>query len=182
MSNTRKTNPDLAALLAQAKLPERTVDLCLRGDLQAEWEALQSALLEARKAERTSLADAEPGEEIEKQIRVLEDTMSGSVLTLRLRALNRKDFHDLTLKHPPREDHRLDRMYGFNLETFNAECIRVSVVEPVLDDGEWQQLLEVLTPGQYKLLSDTCEVLNHQPVDLPFSSSGSARAPSSEQN
>lgn len=179
MSNTRKTNPDLAALLAAAKLPERTVDLCLRGDLQAEWEALQTQLQDAQRAEPTSLADPAPAADLEEQIRQLEETMSASVLTLRLRALNRKEFQDLALKHPPREDHRLDKMYGLNIETFNAELVQASCVDPQLDEDQWRQLLGVLTPGQYKTLTDTCDVLNHSPVDVPFSSNGSPRAPNS---
>lgn len=180
MSNTRKTKPDLAALLAAARLPERTVDLCLRGDLQAEWENLQRNLEEAKRVpDMRSLGDPPPGAELEDAIHALEVTMAASVLTLTLRALNRKAFQDLALKHPPRPDDQRDKMYGLNFESFNADLIRACCVDPELDDDQWAHLIEVITPGQYRLLGDTCEVLNHSPVDVPFSSNASPRAPAS---
>lgn len=180
MSNTRKTNPDLTALLSAARLPERTVDLCLRGDLQAEWEALQQDLENARRSAGESLAAGVDGAEIEEQIRELEATMAAAVLTARLRAVSRGTFQAMALAHPPRPDNQRDQLYGFNIETFNADLIRLCWAEPALDDEQWAQLMAVLTPGQYRLLADTCEVLNHSPVDLPFSSSGSPRAPVSD--
>lgn len=182
MSNTRKTNPDLAALLSTARLPERTVELCLRGDLQAEWEDLQRRLEQAKRdaPERTSLADAPPGAELEQQIRTLEETMADAVLTARLRAVNRKTFRDMALIHPPRPDDKRDQIYGFNIETFNTDLVRACWAEPQLDETQWAQLMDVLTPGQWRLLADTCEVLNHSPVDVPFSSSASPRAPASD--
>lgn len=183
MSNTRKTNPDLAALLSAAKLPERTVDLCLRGDLQAEWEMLHRDLEEARLAAKTgaSLAGEQTAEitAIEESLRAVEDTMAGSILTLRFRALNRNEFKSLGVAHPPRSEDKRDNLFGFNVETFNAALIRLCLVEPELDDEQWTQLLDVLTPGQYRECADTCEVLNHSQVDVPFSSNGSPRAPSS---
>lgn len=180
MSNTRKTNPELATLLAAARLPERTVELCLRGDLQAEWEELQRELEQAKRdAAPKSLSDPPPGLELEERISELEATMAGAVLTARLRAVNRKAFQDLALAHPPRPEDQRDKLYGFNIESFNAALIRACWVEPELGDAQWAQLLEVITPGQYRLLADTCEVLNHSPVDVPFSSNGSPRAPAS---
>lgn len=180
MSNTRKINGDLSALLDAARLPERTVELCLRGDLQADWEDLQQQLAAAqRDAAPRSLSDPPAGEEIEERIREVEAAMAGAVLTVRLRAQNRKTFKDMALKHPPREGDQRDKLYGFNVEAFNAELIRISCVEPEFDEEKWERLTEVLTPGQYQMLADTCEVLNHSQVDVPFSSNGSARAPTS---
>lgn len=184
MSNTRKTNPELATLLAAARLPERTVDLCLRGDLQAEWEDLQRQLEQAKRLESgaRSLGDPPAGAEIEEQIAELEATMADSVLTVRFRAMNRKAFQDLGLAHPPRKDDKRDTMYGFNVETFNAALIRACCVDPDFDDEQWARLFEVITPGQYTLVADTVTVLNHSAVDVPFSSSASARAPDSAKS
>lgn len=179
MSNTRKTNPDLAVLLAAAKLPERTVELCLRGDLQAEWETLQREYEEAKRAAGSSLGAPAAGAEIATAIAELEAAMAGAVLTLRMRAMNRKAFKDLGLAHPPRPDDQRDKMYGFNVESFSAALIRACCVDPELDDEQWERLLEVITPAQWQALADTCEVLNHSAVDVPFSSNGSPRAPDS---
>lgn len=181
MSNTRKTNPDLAALLDAARLPERSVELCLRGDLQVEWETLQRQYEEAqrRAPDTRSLGDPPAGAEIAEQIAALEATMAASVLTVRLRALNRKAFQDLGLAHPPREGNQRDKMYGFNVDAFTGALLHTCCVEPEFDDEQWAKLLAVITPGQYQVLADTCEVLNHSAVDVPFSSNGSPRGPTS---
>lgn len=183
MSNTRKANPDVAALLAAARLPERTVDLCLRGDLQAEWEMLQRDLDEAKRVAKASASLA--GEESEdvaalaERMQALEATMAESVLTVRLRALNRKAFQDLLLAHPPRKDDQRDKLYGFNVDTFNDALVRASCVDPEFNDDQWDQFTQVITSGQHAELSETAGALNHSRVDIPFSSSGSPRAPTS---
>jgi hypothetical protein len=177
MSNTRKTKPDLAALLAGARLPERTVDLCLRGDLQAEWETLDKARTEAARTGATSLAGSDVPA-LDTALAVIEEQMRAAVLTITMRALNRKTYRDLTVAHPPTD---ADKAKGLDLawEAFRAALIRGCVVDPEFDDDQWDRLVAVITPAQYTLLGDTADVLNHNQVDVPFSSPVSPRAPSS---
>jgi hypothetical protein len=54
----KSTLKSFKAMMSEARLPERTVDLCLRGDLIAEFQALDAELEQARNAAGDSLAIA----------------------------------------------------------------------------------------------------------------------------
>lgn len=178
MSNTRKTKPDrdVTAMLAAARLPERTVELCLRGDLQAQRETLQRDITEAMTAAKASdsLAAAPEVTELEAALDALETEMRDSVLTFTLRALNAEQVTLLQVEHPPTEE---DKAKGLvvDWEPYRLARLHASIVDPELDDEQWARLLQVITLGQRTLLEDTYEVLNHQVVDVPFSSAASRR-------
>jgi hypothetical protein len=54
----KSTLKSFKAMMSEARLPERTVDLCLRGDLIAEFQALDAELEQARNAAGDSLDNA----------------------------------------------------------------------------------------------------------------------------
>ncbi|MFG2046133.1 hypothetical protein ACGFIW_01715 [Micromonospora sp. NPDC048935] len=130
--------------LKSAALPERTVDICLRGDLQAEWEDLhrQLADAEAAAAKDKRLAGDHRAREIGAQITAVQDQMRADTIVFRMRALHRKAWDALLKQHPPRKDNEEDAKLGYNVEAFMEALIRSCTYSPDdLDDDTWRELL-----------------------------------------
>jgi hypothetical protein len=199
MSNTRKTTrkppatppaappavEDLDALLGEDSRPERVVNLCLRGHLQAEWDQLKAQY------------DAGPGDDdqammherarkqrIAEQLGDIERRMRAGTIRVRLRALPRRRvpgmpaeqvvWEELLASHPPRKDghgkvDQRDAAAGVNVETFFDALVRASIVEPALTDEQWQKLDAKLSSAQFDQLSTSAWNLNRSGVDVPFS-------------
>lgn len=172
-------------------LPERTVDLCLDGQAQADWEAAEAALEAARK---TSLQDARMAgspavDEAARHVREVEERMADSILTFRLRAMRRTDWAATLVKYPPAEDSAADQRFGANREAFFAEAIPASIVgvtqagEPVDFDVEadWDDLADNMTDHQYNAFAEAVLQLNRAEVSVPFSAAASRTIRRSEK-
>lgn len=167
---------DFKTLLASAKLPEKTVLICLRGDLAAEHEQAERDLEQAQRTAFDSLEGSGAGE-IAERVRALEDEMREASHPFRLRALPRPVWRALVAAHPPRrgEDNEIvpeDRML-VNSETFFDALVRACLVDPELGDEEWAELAGKLTDRQFDDLSDAAWGLNRREVDVPFSRAAS---------
>lgn len=172
------------AKLAKAKLPERTVEICLRGDLVAAHEDAERDLGQAEKNPVDSLAGNGTTQIIER-IEALEAEMREATQVFALRALphrrsaadDRPTHSELKKAHPPRRsDGKViddDEDYGYNVDAFNEALIRLCVVDPVLDDADWDGLFAVLSEGQYSVLAMACLLLNRGDIDVPFSRAAS---------
>jgi hypothetical protein len=184
--------------LKDAKLPERSVSVCLRGDLVAEWEQAERDLERAQKQPSDSKEGVGVGALVDR-IEALQAEMSEHADDFRLRALPRHKFRKLVVAHPPRKDggdvNREDNQLGVNRETFFPALIKASVVEPALDEDDWLALfgdtdetiakLEaegredeirqgVLTDRQFQTLEDVAWFLNRADgIDVPFSRAAS---------
>lgn len=174
-------NKDLDALLSSAKLPESTVPLCLRGDLQAEWETLERKLAEAKQRGDRRLTGSAEETKLARQLRDLEAQMQDSTITLRLRALPRREFMKLVEKHPPRKDNQADRMVGIDQSSFYDALIGACIVEPELDEERLTRLLDALTDAQFNKLATTAWELNRSDVSVPFSRTASRITTSSDE-
>jgi hypothetical protein len=184
--------------LKGAKLPERSVPICLRGDLVADHEAAERDLELAQKKPNDSKEGSGVGALIER-IEALQAEMSEHTDNFRLRALPRLKFRALFVAHPPRTDedgeaHREDAILGVNRDTFFPALIRLSAFEPKLDDDDWRELFGddeqtrarlkaegkedeiregLLTARQFGNLEDAAWFLNRGEVDVPFSRAAS---------
>jgi len=185
------TRPTTKDRLKSAKLPERTVDICLRGDLQAEWEDLhrQLADAEAAAAKDKRLAGNTAVRAIGEQITAVQDQMRADTIVFRMRALGRKGWDALLKQHPPRKDNNEDAQLGYNVDTFMEALIRTCTYSPDdLDDDTWRELLGdndderarlekagkptedgKLTEWQFAQLQNTALALNVRKVDVPNS-------------
>jgi hypothetical protein len=178
----KATIKNFADILGTAKLPEKTIPLCMRGDLAGEFDELERQLEEADKDRGDSLdAGAEVAELVE-QIEALQTEMKEHTYTFRVRALSRRAYRALVAEHPPREvvdengNKKLDANdegLGFNVETFFEALLRVALVDPDLDDASWDQLLDTLTDRQFEELAGGAWLLNRAEVDIPFSPAAS---------
>ena len=165
---------DAADLIRSARLPERTVSLCLRGDLAAEHEVLCARLAEVKASASKSLAGNPEERQLAQDIKALEDLMAESTVTLRFRALPRRQWAELVAKHPPRRDDG-GRVFdtdaaGVNADEFMVDVLHRCLVDPVLPEEDWTALVDdCLTSAQYEQLTDAVWSLNRRDVDVPFS-------------
>lgn len=169
---------DINALLGAASLPERKVPVCLRGDLQAEIDELERQLREQYQNPQT-MADRGDRRRLAEQIETVREQMRSSIITFRLRGLNRRRYSDLLAAHPPRRDNDEDKALGYNSDSFWPALIRACLVEPNLSDEQWERLDDQLSSAQFDLLLNAAHNLCRRPVDVPFSSAASATLSSS---
>lgn len=168
------TLKNFTEMLAEAKLPERTVEICLRADLVAEHEEVDRELEQAQKTPGDSLAGNGSGALIER-LDALEAEMRGSSYTFVLRAVKRPEWRALINGHPPRkgddgEPNKADVQWGFNLETFYPAIVRACLVDPELTDEQFTELVdEKLTDSQFSELATAAFRLNAGAIDIPFS-------------
>jgi hypothetical protein len=170
---------DIKAMLADAHLPERTVPICLRGDLVAEHERLERKLEEAQRRPADSLEGNGVGELVDA-IMALEGRMQEATVNFRLRALPKPAWRALVVGHPPRKtdegDPHPEDLAGFNTETFFDAITRACLVDPVVDDEAWELMAGDtgrLTDRQLGRLADAAWTVNRGDVDIPFSRAAS---------
>lgn len=170
---------ELDAMLKAAKQPEKTVEVCLRGDLQADWEQLDRELSELRTKSAATLAGDPAEGTLADRIRALEAEMTESTLHLRLRALRRKPWLALLEAHPAREGNDLDKVYNLNVDEFFPALVGKSVVDPVFTPEQLDALLDSITSRQYDVLTEAAWNLNRADVSVPFSYTASRITPNS---
>ncbi len=176
---------DVEALIRGAKLPERSVPVCMHPDLVAEHERLERELDKARQQARTSLADGGQAQRLAERIRELEAEMEESMVEFKLRAMPRPTWKAFIAAHPPRRDgdsvDERDAAIGVNVETFFPAIVRRCTISPELSDELWTLLLdEKLTDRQFDTLSNAAWYLNRGEVDVPFSRAASRILENSE--
>lgn len=167
------TMKNYKAMITEARLPERTVDVCLRGDLVADFQALEAELDAARIAAGDSL-DTGTGEIIAK-MEAIQSLMRENTYPVRLRALKGPDFRALLAQHPARRNEAgeidaAERGFDFNVDTFFEPLLRACMIDPELvAKDDWNQFLGAITDYQFNELAITCLNICRGKVDIPFS-------------
>lgn len=168
---------DLKTLLASAKLPEKTVTLCLRGDLQADWEEADRQLIAAKTQKSNTLAGNPEATRLAERVKELQTEMAAASITLRFRALKRARWLELIASFPPRKDNDADKSMGMNAPAFFKALVPASLVSPDIEPADLQELLDGLTDAQYALIENTVWGLNRADVSVPFSYTASQTIP-----
>src|SRR5574341_1242956 len=167
---------DIDDILAEAKLAETLVPVCIRGDLQAEWEDLERQFKAARlKAAADTLAggDGEP-RRIAALMAKCREGMETATRQFKLQALPRKKWSDLVAAHEPRDEDKKNGL-DYNAETFGVALLAASCVDPAMNEEQAGRLIEtVLTQGQWDEIITALFRLNKRAVSVPFSASASA--------
>jgi len=173
---------DVAGLIRGAKLPVRTVMVCLRPDLVEPYEAFTDQLAASKhvQAKSDSMAAVPDLSEVTAQLREVEDEMRAATVPFILRALPRPRFRALFAAHPPRKDDDGNPLAadwnGVNQATFYEALIRACVVSPELDHETWRILLEEkLTDRQYEDLAQAAFDISRDKIDYPFLSGASRK-------
>lgn len=160
---------DLDDLLQKARLPETTVPVCVRGDLQAEWDRLNEELVRLRATSGRKMAGGPRESELSDRIRQIESDMSESVVKVTLRALPQPEWRKIKRDHPPRKDDPEDQRAGMNVEAFLDDLVSRCIVSPEMSLEQAERLLGVLSPGQYEKLTSSAWLVNSRDVEIPFS-------------
>lgn len=165
---------EVKALLATLRPAERTVPVCLRGDLLADLQAAQRDLEQAQRERSASLAGGGGVRDAAERVEAIQAGMREHTVTFRLRALGGrgKTFRDMVLAHPPRDGVEKDKLLGFNEESLFLALVRACLVAPVLDEEDWAAL-EGLNDGQWQQLCGAAWAVNAADVDIPFSRAAS---------
>ncbi|MGW5126680.1 hypothetical protein ACWEQ7_22020 [Streptomyces sp. NPDC004069] len=164
--------PDIAEVLARAKPRERTVRVCLAGDLAGEAERLEAeiARVSAEEWEPSSIADRHPGRPLAAQLAEVNRQIHESAVEFRFRYVGDRAYSDLVAAHPSK-----DPGQAFDSESFPRALIAACCIDPVMTVDQVAELFEVLTQAQIKDLFDAAwDVCNAQVGAVPFSLAVSA--------
>lgn len=162
----------IADKIKGARLPIRTVPICLETDLQDQFEELEQRLLEAQAADEQDkrLGSGAKVRELAKQIEDVRQQMLDHVIDIKMQAVPKRRWTELVKAHPPRDGDKDDEVFGYNTATFFDAAIRACTVEPQLDDETWTVLLdEKVTARQYQDLYNAVLALNVRRVSVPNS-------------
>ena len=164
-------------LLTEARRPERIAPICLRGDLQADWEQATRDLSKIVDADGVPLPDPDgaigdttnAGRAVELTARIadLEQQMRGAMRHVRFRGLPSDEWPVFVKEHakPNAEDEGVE---------FDIQLVAATAVEPTLSVDQVRQLRKVINNSQWRALADTAySACAHGGVDVPKSLSAS---------
>lgn len=163
--------PDVKALISAARRPERTVTVCLRPDLLADWQRAADELQRVREQPRGSLDDAGPVT-LAQKVDDLSEQMRAASVEFVVRALPRAKVRELQAETSDDEELAL-------------AVLRASLVEPVLDDDDWDRLFGddgALPLGEVSRLAEVSNAVNFRSTSVPTSRLASALLQSSGEN
>lgn len=174
---------DIDAIIDAATPAERSMTLCLAGDLVVEYEELERRRAEATLAGSGDSLAGSGGAvaEIDVDMDALRPRMLERTITVVMRAMPRKPFNKLVELHPPRRDDdgkvNPEDNVGVNNVTFWEPLIRACWASPTLTKARLTRLLdEVVSDRQYDELAALAWAVNRATVDVPFSSAASRQS------
>ena len=138
--------------LRAATPTRKAVTMCLDGALQAEWDAAVAAVDDAAKQDASQGSLAMPASQAAfEHLDELAARVEANEVTFLFAAerLSWGEYLRLQAEHKPREGNLLDRLKGFNVETFYPELVRATCVsvsstegeEETVPDDVWDSLL-----------------------------------------
>lgn len=160
--------------ISRARLPERTISICLRGDLNAAWEELAEQVLKLKTAAAASLAGADLGD-LPERIEALRLEIEAESIVVRLRALPQREWDELIAENPPRPGVEKDARSGLYAFGFYSAVVPRSAIDCELDADDWHALIGdaktngKLTDGQWDYIITNINSLNQKAASVPFS-------------
>ena len=196
-SGMRYMATDIKGMLRDAKLPERTIVLCLNQDLNSALEDKERQLIEALAGPDMASLNGAAHPELRADIAAIKDSMGDSNVEFKFRALPRHAYALMVKHFPPKEGDVVDEANGFDWDEVTDALLRQCLggVRPVtstewtkLDDEDWATLLGngtdefpgVLSSIQFDSLAATVWRVNRRDVDVPFLPSNSPSREKSE--
>jgi hypothetical protein len=162
-----------AEILARIKpnLPEDWVEICLRPDLVAKFEELDSELEDSTIADQAAQqgprrnSDKPTGPsartlELLEQVGAVEAEMAESGVRFDFRALPKDKFRALCDQHPPRKDDLGDQSVGYHRVDLGDALVKVCMTSPVFDAEAWAELVDVVSIGEWNRLRARAEKVN----------------------
>lgn len=143
------------------------IELTLNGELATEIEAREQAAAQVRRTTADDRLTAKSkADALDAELDELMDSMAEDIFTLRLRALPRTVWYEITTKNPARRGDPLDTQLGMNVDAVTRAAVERNAV--VIEDGEsvkpdpeeWPAFWDALTTGQFVKLRDVVWALN----------------------
>jgi hypothetical protein len=157
------------AILAQATPRERTVKVCVRGDLAGQADRLAEELAKVSEEwEPADLTDVHPGRKVAAELKAVREQIKAAEVPFVLRYIGDKAYSDLLAAHPSENDNEL-----FNAD-FPKALIAASCVDPVMTEKQAAELFEKLNQGEIKRLFDAAWDVHNSSEIVPFSLAASA--------
>jgi hypothetical protein len=164
--------PDITEILKAASPRQRTVKVCVRGDLAGEVERLTEELAQVSADwEPSSIAEEHPGRRIAAELKAAQDAAKEALVPFVLRFIGDRAYNDLLAAHPSDNPNEL-----FDDRTFPKALIVASCVDPKMTIEQATELFETVNNGEQKKLFDAAwEVHNDAAATMaPFSLAASA--------
>lgn len=156
-------------ILAQATPRERTVSVCIRGDLAGKADQLAAELAKVNEEwEPADLTDVHPGRKVAAELKAVREQIKAAEVEFVLRYIGDKAYSDLLAAHPSDNDNEL-----FNADFVKA-LIAASCVDPVMTEQQVAELFEKLNQGEIKRLFDAAWDVHNSSEIVPFSLAASA--------
>lgn len=159
----------LDEIISGAVLPERTVRLCLRGDLTGALEQAQAELAAAKSVIPTSLSGGTGVPAARAKVDQLQAQVDDAAVEFKLRGVTSRTWADLVAENPPREDNTGDATFGYNTDALFAALVSRCLVEPTVTPEQVDSLIDALSAGQWDLLVEAAIAVSRRKVDVPFS-------------
>lgn len=180
-------------LIRDARRPERTVPLCLRGDLVARFEDLERELRQANAAEKAddTFGGSGSAARIAAEMSALREQMKAAEVVFRHRALGPIRSASLLTEHPPRLDEvhaDRDRRLGYNPDSLYLAVVRETCYAidrdgerlqlrdeetnddlGAMTDEQWSALIGAVSSQQFDRLFGAAWTLDHNDVEVPTS-------------
>ncbi|NUS29819.1 MAG: hypothetical protein HOV92_37150 [Streptomyces sp.] len=157
-------------ILAQAKPRERTVTVCIRGDLAGEVERLNEEIRKVSEDwEPSDLTEEHPGRALSAQLKAARDKAREAEEPFTFRYIGDKAYSDLLAAHPGEDDGQL-----FHPTTFPRALIVAACVDPVMTTEQAAELFEVLNQGEIDKLANAAWDVHTSADIVPFSLAASA--------
>lgn len=167
----------IADLKAKVRRPEKSVALCLAGDLQVTFEDLERELAQAREkpASGTLAGGNAEATAIAKQIQALQAEMREHNEVFRFRGLTRREHSDLVAKNPPTEEQLEENPNAeVDWEKYGVALIAACCISHPMTEAESGELVDILTMAQYNSLFQAAQAVNILGLDIPNSFTASA--------
>ena len=148
-------------ILDSAKRAEKSVRLCLRGDLVAEFEALEARLADLTIGVGWGNGD-DATAEVAARLTAIRAEMLEDTVTFTFRALRRIAWDELNTKHTG-ENNLLD------VDAFLPELVAACLVDPVMTAADLDELYDVINDGQRIDLGNAAWSVNTEATEVPFS-------------
>ena len=158
--------PDITEILKRATRRQKSVFLCLAGDLVAELERAERQLAEAGGDawQPDSLAAEDPRVALAKKVAAARDKVRKSYTEFKFQSLGDKEFSDLVAAHPSQE-----KGQAWDPATFPKALVSACSVDPVMTPDQVTELFEILNDGQRAELCHGAYDVNAEAPGIPFS-------------
>lgn len=157
-------------ILAKAKPREKTVMVCIAGDLAGEAERLQDELSRVSEDwEPSDLTAVHPGRTIAEQLKTVHAQVREAEEPFTFRYIGDRAYSDLMAAHPSDNDQE-----AFDSDAFPRALVAASCVQPKMTEDQVADLFEVINEGQIKQLFDAAWEVHNASDIVPFSLAASA--------